>query len=116
MGPTEQSEVRKQQKKRNIIWLTGSLCSVEILARRQTCSPIAGFAGQHKAFGSTHYSRYQLEETLNFHHVISGNESVHASAKDLSLDIDKFGNMVIVSYDPKSSEQGEQIGGGFYLL
>ena len=69
-----------------------------------------------KAFGSTLYSRYQLEEKPNFHHVISGNESVHAFAKDLSLDIDKFGNMVVVSYHPKSSEYTEQMSGGFYLL
>ena len=51
-----------------------------------------------------------------FTHVISGNENVHVSAKDLSLDSDKFGNMVVVSYRPKSSEHGEQMSGGFYLL
>ena len=51
----------------------------------------------------------------NLHHVISGNENVHVSAKDLSLDSDKFGNMVAVSDHPKSSEHTEQMSGGFFL-
>ena len=62
-----------------------------------------------KAFGSTPYSGYQPLVILNLHHVISGNGNVHVSAKDLSLDSDKFGNMVVVSFHPKSSEHGEHI-------
>ena len=69
-----------------------------------------GLAWRHlDAFGST-------PAILNLHHVISGNENVHVSAKDLSLDSDKLGNMVAVSYRPKSSEHGEQMSGGVYLL